>query len=792
MLSTHSADTIRKHSNLLSFFLSLTCLLFFVFLQTKVHADDTPFTVILQRKIPQGGEELQTVQALYNGDLAEGYVIGPMAMQDGSRYTLELQPSSINNGVIALLRSAPAVNTTAMSVIKRSGVIGTLNLFSTGGRYYYQMLDSTGKPDSERMGIPTLQQGTVSIVHYRQYQSSYALPDPIAVMQLILSNSGKRETGGEDELTNALSKLSLGKTPAECLLSFVDSSDARSGLARGSFMPFFMPVHSLNGLLQQVTPKISLYRTSAQGSSEVFAYSPHPGWPDNVITMPFFVEGEGNIQVPYGTTTIKGSLCYLDISEQQGNIRVDLRPLNRPTVVTSLSGGECATEYEAIHILPDNITVKHARNPRKVVEKRGAQPDQCKTSQGLDIQGREKNSGQCSSKRIRDGEPNSSALIDMPSSKRAQHYSGGAPEKRQLENHQPVFKSSPSYASFKNKVDHLDYEVLVNLIIGWPYNYQEQHQSNSFDCQQNGVDRRVFPGNSFVTTPLTIGFKDSHIHTYMMSHPTNPAIGLETGGIQLTNPVTQKQGSYSFVVSSHSHDSFQVSMHSLVHQKSTYEHLKERAQALLCGRSDALVTLYAQFTNENTMAVELINRQGKKLLSETVTVDWNPEKNIFSVLPLPINGSNSEWISLPGIATCINLLSHAITGELDAVFDASLLPDIYHRQASTDVNHPKGAYFSKSVYRDFTTVTPYRKNALWRHTVYGAKLVGASALWVWNHPGISVAGATITAAVAASSIMYPKEAGQFLQYIVERHGPSVGDGFFPAPTSSRSSSKPTH
>ena len=66
------------------------------------------------------------------------------------------------------------------------------------------------------------------------------------------------------------------------------------------------------------------------------------------------------------------------------------------------------------------------------IDKEGAQPDQCKTSQGLNIQEREKNSGQYLSKRIRDRQPNSSALIDMSSSKRARHCSGGAPDKETL------------------------------------------------------------------------------------------------------------------------------------------------------------------------------------------------------------------------------------------------------------------------------------------------------------------------------------------------------------------------
>ena len=736
MFPTCSADTIRKHSNLLSFFLSLTCLLFFVFLQTKVHADDTPFTVILQRKIPQGGEELQAVQAVHNGNLQDGYVIGPMAMQDGSRYTLELRSNVHSGGVIVYLRPVPKLNATIIrDEIRRQGVIGGVELYSRGDQYYYQMLNANRRSEGREIEIPIPQgQSANPIAYYRLRQADYALVDPIAVMQLIMSNSRKRGTGGEDELTDALSRLSLNDTPAECLLNFVDFNDVDSGFMLRKTA--YMPVHSLYGPLQQATPPILLDKASAQGSSHVLAYSPHSVWANNVVTMPFFVEGEGDMQVPYGTKIIKGGLHYLDIFEQSDGIQVDLYPLNRPTVVIAPSNEKYGTKLVSIHISSNNTTIQRVGGFQK-----GVKP-------------------------------------------------------LQLENHPSVFKSPPVDRTFKNKLNHLDYVVLVNLITSLSYDCIGQQQSknfyltsdsetsNSFNCQQDVVRRRVHLDYLPDRAKLTIGFRDSHIHTYMMSHPLNPVSGLETGPIQLTDPDTQKQGLYSFVVSSCTHDSFEVSMHSLERQKSHEEHAMERAQALLFGRSNALVTLYAKFTGESTMAVELINRQGKKLLSETVTVDWNPEKNIFSVLPLPLNGSNSEWIKLPGIATCINLLSHATTGELDSGFNISLLPGIIHKQASTDVNHPQGAYYSESVYRDFTTVTHYHKNALWRNAVYGAKRIGAPALWGWNHPRTAVMGAAIVAGLVGSSVMYPNVTGQFLRDTVEFYGSSILDELFPPESSS--------
>ncbi|MTI14075.1 hypothetical protein [Sansalvadorimonas verongulae] len=714
---------------------SLAALVFFIliFLQATAQADETLFTILFKCPLPQGAVAYQTVPGLHGGRADYAYIIGPLKMQDGSKYTLELRANAETNGVAAFLRQAPKEGGTKLATIQAESIVGGVNLLLRDQHYFYQTLGKDKDPDAEAVEIPIPDgQPVVPLLHVRENQSDVAMPDPIAVMKLIIKRRQEKKMGDEgDSLVTALSKLSLDAPPKESLITFISANDDRTGFIQPDQWAH-VQVHTLNSPLQS---QIELEVKSATPSRfylkppVVSIHSPQITNPDAIITMPFFVEGLGDTLVIKGKKAVRGSHYFFQVYKDGDGLSISMRRLQHTTVEESAADPKNAHDALVLHIEPNNSTVV-----------------------------------------LRDGD--------------------GQELTRRSVDH--LFGKQAQIDTIEGKIGTFNHVKLVNLMSRWAQSlHPPQHPSlpdpnyAAFTDEElkacfNGEESPTSQLNSHITfdhfpgvMDLNIGFQDSHIHTSMMLHHATPASGLETGGIVLTNQTTGQQNTFSFIVRSHTPHSFSVSMHPLDPsvKKTSHFHTMEQAAVLLHGRSNAIVTLDVNFPYENQMNVVMTNHQGKTLYTKTLhSVDWNTSTDVISVLPLPAKGLEGKRVNLPGLGTCINLLSHAITGELDASFDDTQLPAIYHRQTSMNVTHPKGAYFS-NVKRDFTTVPPYRTGRLWRHAVYGAKLIGYPALWAWKHPKSTVTGAAVFAGLAGTAYAFPDESQQLLQTVATAYEP---------------------
>ena len=723
----------------------LTVFVCFLFtcIQVTANADDTPFTILFKRQQLHGATERQTLPTMHEGQPENSYVVGPIPMHDGSSYTLELSPNGNNNGVVTYLRQAPKGGPSSIEAIKEKDIIGGVNLVLRDAKYYYQMLDAAQNPDGGEQKIP-IPDGVQpnNIVHIRQDYSAVAMPDLHAVLNLIMEYRLNKETELEDPLAVALSKLSISPPPHECLLNFVHQGDTDIGFVQKDQWTL-LPVHSLNGPLKS---HVKLDAITTAGSllnrnpPVVSVHSQQVTYPGAIISTPFFVEGLGDTLIMNGKSTIHGSHYFFQIYKEDGGMTISLRRLRHASVEESAIKPVEAWDALSLHVSQDNRTVT-----------------------------------------LNDGKGQELARKNLDT----------------------VFSKQNVRNSFKGKVDSINHVMLVNLMSRWvqalhppkppqqpplpPLTYEMMTDKDikaCFNSQESPVQKlnnKIFFDYLPTVMDLNIGFQDSHIHTKMMLHLSNPASGFETGGIVLTVPSTDEPKPFSFVVRSHTPQSFEVAIHSLKKWKSPKDHAIEQATTLLHGKSDAIATLRVTFIDQNKMVVSIENQHGEVLYNKTLAdVDWSTSKDVISVLPLPQKGREEKRVNLPGLATCINILSHATTGDLDAAVDEAQLYTLYHRQTSMDVTHPKGAYYS-DVKRDFTTVTPYRTGRMWRNTMYGVKLIGFPALWAWNHPRTTAVGVATIAGLAGAATMLPESTRQLLKTATTVYGSAIVDTLDPRP-----------
>uniref|UniRef100_UPI00248EBF19 hypothetical protein n=1 Tax=Parendozoicomonas sp. Alg238-R29 TaxID=2993446 RepID=UPI00248EBF19 len=680
------------------------------------HAAGTSFSVHLKRNIPGGGLQQRLLPAVFEKNLVKnGYVIDlGMMNTDESQYSLHVSP--VQDGVrvalkMSLQKESPAIQFEDHKII--NGVI--LSHKDSEPKYQYQLLNSQLEPLDEAVEIPTLSQHTSPVRHSRTKTKVAAMPDLIAVLNLLVrTHKDQDESSLGEEATSLAQALDGVVYPDECtpqqLLTFVEADDDHSGiLDKGN--RYAVPVHDMKSPLEDTThfepiiPRASSKNPFPSVITTVYNRSDMPKL--GYMTSPIFIEGSGQRLIPRKGATVRGDLYFLQVTDDSHDgMLIELYPLHKPTVEQSADVLPNNNAELTLHISADNKTVH---------------------------------------------------LYDASSEHLAK-----------------VHLDSPlamlaACSTLERKVKSINYVKLANMMSEWtdwlqqpdepshplPPELDEKIITACFNGQRTPVAQlhsRISFSHLPDTLDVNMGYKNSHLHLpNTLMNPFNPAHGLATDALYLLDGDGEKTP-YSIHLISHASNSYVATLHSLPSRLSEKYQASIQTERLMNGASDALATLQVEYIENNKIRVQMFNQDGTLHHLSTLDTTWNMDKDIISLLPLQLTHreAKNKTVNLPGLSVCTNLLAHATTGVFIGDIDESQLTALTHPQASLDTSDSSGAYYS-DVQRD--SAVPHFRHITSRQFVGATK---RSLRLMAKHPRKAIfGGVSLGVAVATGAYFFP-------------------------------------
>ncbi|WP_230460473.1 hypothetical protein [Sansalvadorimonas verongulae] len=649
----------------------------------------------------------------------KGYFIGPLFM-DNDQSTLALEVTPHQDGILVMLRVLPVDEHTLATMQAGIPVTG-LYLKQDKNKVRYQPVDLYERLTGERkeIHIATEYQGA-KLAATAVGRQSTIVPDPIAVLNYLIENHKRRafddtsvkdkaiadfgETAGD--MVDALDTIfSQQPSSGEELLTFLAEGELETLQVDGHYV---LPVRHFDSSL--ASPAIQQRDISPQPNRlnptprKIITTYSRDDMPDlGHLTSSFSIEGPGDIMFfREDGTSAQGDQYFFQVKEDTANngLVVALHRLHRPTV-------EESAEFQPADRAPLYLYI----NEHGAILK------------GLDEK------------------THDSIIFNRP------------------------FSKLREAVTFINQLETINYVPLANMMSEWVATLQEQKNAKPpvLDeillryCFSGGFTstQKLHTRISFDPPPekvmLNMGFKDSRIHTSMLTYPSLPAKGIVPHSIYMKDEFGNLS-EYSIHVRQYSSQSYIATLHQWDKKGLIKDHERNHSELLMNGKSDALATLFVEYTGPGVMFVHLVDRENQTQIATQVDTEWDPEIDRISLLPVTLPPDTTVRVNLPALSLCTNILAHASSGTFKGMIDTSQLSHLTHPQPLTGHSDSLGAY-QTAVSRE-VDVVPHYRNVISRNLLGAIKVPFRFAK---RHPKTTLAtGAGLTAALATGAYMYPE------------------------------------